>query len=133
MNLKYIFLAGLFAIGFAFLATAGTIFDTDGDLIPDVFDNCSELENGPNHPEGNNQTDVDGDGFGNACDCDHIGGASAGFVLGVDLLDQFFAFNNTPTSALHDLTGDGFVLGDDILECFTEFNVGVPGPGDTAI
>lgn len=37
--------------------------DLDGDALPDFMDNCTEISN----PE---QTDADGDGFGNACDAD---------------------------------------------------------------
>lgn len=43
--------------GFGFLAT----FDTDGDAIPECFDNCPAVSNG-------DQADTDGDGIGNACD-----------------------------------------------------------------
>ncbi len=44
--------------------------DTDGDTIPDYFDNCTYVANGPNNSS--NQIDSDGDGFGNACDYDFM-------------------------------------------------------------
>ena len=49
-------------------AQAGAVIDSDSDLVPDSFDNCSQLSNGPN--DLNNQVDTDTDGYGNACDAD---------------------------------------------------------------
>jgi hypothetical protein len=69
MKIKLIMLVGLFTLGFAFSATAGSVTDTDTDLVPDVFDNCDELANGP--AEGSNQVDSNQDGYGNACDADY--------------------------------------------------------------
>jgi hypothetical protein len=40
---------------------AGVLTDTDGDLIPDISDNCPTVQN-------INQADSDGDGVGDACD-----------------------------------------------------------------
>ena len=56
----------------AIVATAGTASgegDVDGDLVPDAFDNCIEVPNGPGQAP-NDQVDADGDGYGNACDAD---------------------------------------------------------------
>ena len=48
----------------------GWVFsDADGDLVPDQFDNCSTVRNGPNDPS--RQIDSDRDGYGNACDADY--------------------------------------------------------------
>lgn len=69
MKLKLILLASLFAFGFAANANAGAVTDTDSDLVPDAFDNCVNLANGPG--QGSNQTDTDIDGYGNACDADY--------------------------------------------------------------
>ncbi len=106
-------------------AITGYIADADSDLVPDVFDNCSLNANGPNDPH--DQTDTDGDGFGNSCDCDYT---QDGVQLGNDVVQLFDAFNTS--SPVHDNTGDGFVLGDDIVFCFGRFSGG-PGPGPTAI
>ena len=105
----------LIAVGFSMSAGAGSIDDGDTDLIPDVFDNCVLTPNGPNDLK--NQTDTDGDGIGDTCDCDFL---QDGFVLGDDISDLFANFNGTST--LHDNTGDGFVLGDDVSNCFARFN-----------
>ena len=69
MKLKLALLVGLFAFGFAMTASAGAIADADGDLVPDQFDNCLTLANGPH--DGSNQVDSDLDGYGNRCDADY--------------------------------------------------------------
>jgi hypothetical protein len=69
MKLKLALLVGLFAFGFAMSASAGAVLDTDGDLVPNQFDNCSAVANGPN--QGTNQVDSDLDGYGNRCDADY--------------------------------------------------------------
>lgn len=133
MKIKLLLIAGalLIGMGLVFTATAGSILDSDvvgttptPDLIPDVFDNCRLTPNGP--PQGerpdmvtNNQRDTNGNGHGDACDCDYQEPLD-GFVLGDDIADMFVAFNTA--SVLHDITGDGFVLGDDIAACFARFN-----------
>jgi len=69
MKLKLALLVGLFAFGFAMSASAGAVVDTDGDLVPNQFDNCSAVANGPNQTT--NQVDSDLDGYGNRCDADY--------------------------------------------------------------
>ena len=57
----------------AFAATTvafAQVTDTDFDGVPDAFDNCVLVPNGPLAGEGPPQYDVDQDGYGNACDCD---------------------------------------------------------------
>ena len=127
MKMKYLAIATavLFAIGFSLAAGAGSVTDGDSDLIPDVFDNCSVVANGPG--DNTNQTDDDSDGSGTACDCDYT---QDNIVLGDDIVGLFGVFNTAST--LHDNTGDGIVLGDDVVFCFGQFN-GPPGPGATAI
>jgi hypothetical protein len=65
MKLKLALLVGLFAFGYAMSAAAGAVTDTDADLVPDQFDNCRLVANGPN--QGTNQVD----GYGNRCDTDY--------------------------------------------------------------
>lgn len=70
MKLNIILLASLFAFGFAMSASAGSVTDGDSDLVPDQFDNCLVIANGPNEAP-KNQRDTDADGYGNACDPDY--------------------------------------------------------------
>jgi hypothetical protein len=66
---------------------AGTLADTDGDLVPDVSDNCPTVFN----PD---QKDSDGDGLGDACDPTPFGSSVtsvpvprwAGAFLGLSIL-----------------------------------------------
>jgi hypothetical protein len=44
--------------------------DDDADLVSNVADNCRVVANGPNEGPAN-QLDTNGDGLGNACDCDY--------------------------------------------------------------
>ncbi len=98
---------GLFSILLAGLATAGAVVDSDGDLVPDQFDNCRIIRNGPNQAP-NNQVDGDLDGYGNACDADcnkdgvHNGGDFRFFVAAFNTVDPIV-----------DLSGDGIVNGAD--------------------
>lgn len=50
-------------------ALAGSVSDFDGDLVPDAYDNCLTVANGPN--EVSNQIDCEPDGFGDRCDADY--------------------------------------------------------------
>ena len=104
MKLKLIMLVSLFAFGFAMNANAGAVTDTDGDLVPDAFDNCLTLDNGPN--EGSNQVDSDQDGYGNACDADYDNDALNDVTL-LDFGTFIAAFTGGPvTEEDHDGDGD---------------------------
>lgn len=126
MNLKLIFFVSLFAIGFAMSATAGSIVDTDLDMIPDVFDNCSAAPNGPATAGQCNQVDTDLDGFGDTCDADFdqdnvVAGSDFGILIG--------AFGGT--DPLVDMDCDGVVAGSDFGILLGKFG-SAPGPGATA-
>ena len=90
MKLKLIMLASVFALGFAFTANAGSVVDTDGDMVPDAYDNCLDIDNGPADPS--NQIDSNLDGYGNACDPDYD---DNGATTTVDFNDFFASFTGT--------------------------------------
>jgi hypothetical protein len=117
MNLKRIFFVVIISIGFAMSANAGNIADTDGDTIPDVFDNCPIPQdfpvnllpflNGPNEAP-NNQIDSDNDGFGNRCDADFNNVGATVDLADFNLFLAAFAF---PGNNQFDLNYDGLVIG----------------------
>jgi hypothetical protein len=80
-NLIALGCAVLLAFGLSFGTFAGSQPDTDGDGVPDTWDNCVVMPNGPlgspTFPPGSfcSQDDAGGpgglpDGYGNACDYD---------------------------------------------------------------
>jgi len=91
VDFKLILLTGFIACGLAMTANAGSIADTDSDLIPDVFDNCLDEANGPG--ETSPQNDTDQDGFGNACDADFN---NNGVVDPADFAAVVAGFNQAP-------------------------------------
>ena len=122
MKLKLIMIS-LLAFGLALAANAGSVVDTDGDLVPDVFDNCSTIPNGPGQAP-SNQVDTDGDGLGNACDADYN---QSGTVDTIDF-GQFFTAFLAGTGTVEDANADGSVDTIDFGSFFTQFLAGVPGP-----
>jgi len=60
---------GILILTLPWSALAGAVIDTDNDLVPDQFDNCRLVANGPNQTT--NQIDSDIDGYGNRCDADY--------------------------------------------------------------
>ncbi len=95
--------------------TAATGLDTDGDLVPDRFDNCRLTDNGPNELGG--QMDGDLDGYGNRCDADYN---NDGAPNGGDFSRFVNAFNTF--DAVVDLSGDGVVNGDDFGRFISSFS-----------
>jgi len=81
----------------ALIGATGQYADTDGDAIPDVFDNCTLVANP-------HQKDTDHNGFGNACDGDLNGD---GVVNALDLTLFKQRFGTADLAA--DLNGDGIV------------------------
>jgi hypothetical protein len=90
--------------------------DRDGDGIPDAEDNCLLVPN-------KDQTDSDGDGFGNACDGDLN---NDGFVNALDL-GLFKAAFGQDGGGVADLNGDGRVNALD-LGLFKKLFGAPPGP-----
>lgn len=107
-----------------FAAAAEGAQDTDGDGVPDDFDNCIDLPNGFN--DLSNQVDTDGDGFGNRCDPDLN---QDGLIAGRDW--SIFLSSLGTTDPLTDLDGDGVIAGGDI-NIFGSFLNRPPGPSGLA-
>jgi hypothetical protein len=127
MKLKLALLVGLFAFGYALSASAGAVVDTDGDLVPDQFDNCRTFANGPN--QASNQVDTNLDGFGNACDADLDNNNSVGgsdFALFVGFFGQ-----STAAAKAADFDGDNVIGGSDFARFVALFGQ-APGPSGLA-
>ena len=129
MKLKLIMLVSVFALGLAFNATAGSVSDGDGDLVPDAFDNCSALANGPG--ESSNQVDSDLDGYGNACDADYSTPAPDFLITTADFPRFVDAFTGAVAGVLEtDHTGDGLTTTADFGTFLAQFQgTATLGPG----
>ena len=109
------------------------LVDTDNDGVPDVSDNCINVDNGPAAPDagGNSQRDTDGDGWGNICDPDltNDGAVNVGDLNLFKAVFPSAAPGVEPfTPSDHaDFNGDGAVNVAD-LNIFKAFFPGVPGP-----
>lgn len=123
MKLKLLIIS-LLACGFAMSAGAGAILDDDGDLIPDVFDNCVTDDNGPNTVPANNQVDLDGDGIGVRCDPDYNQDGTVGTG---DFAIFFDAFSGAAPEPRADHNQDGTVGTGDFAIFFEKFTIGSPG------
>ncbi len=91
--------------------------DKDGDGIPDIQDNCTEIANA-------NQQDSDSDGFGNACDADLNNDGYVGFK-DLDLFKSAFKNKNANSGA--DFNSDGIVSFSD-FDAFKKLYSKPPGP-----
>lgn len=90
--------------------------DSDGDDVDDNADNCSLESN-------IEQTDIDSDGLGNACDPDFNNDCIVNFLDYSQMTDNFLSTN----SPLYDLNNDGVVNFIDIAT-FSSFFLMPPGP-----
>lgn len=114
---------------------AGSMADSDIDLVPDAFDNCRTAANGPNQLPGSNQSDSDGDGYGNRCDTDFD---QSGTTTTADFATFLGAFGGTfcvalyppPPQCVPDLDGSGTVTTADFGIFLGRFSAppGAPGP-----
>lgn len=113
-----------------FAANAVSAQDADGDLVPDPFDNCLLIANGPNDPS--QQVDDDLDGFGDVCDS--IADVNSDYVvddLDLQLIVASFGQTVPPADAVIDLTNDGVIGMPDAI--FWRRDDGVPiGPSGLA-
>ena len=106
-----------------FIGSGKIAKDTDGDRVPDITDNCTDIAN----PE---QRDTDADGFGNFCDTDLnndqvTNGLDAGIFASVFTCSS--AANPGIDNCDHaDFNGDGAVNGLD-AGIFTSFFLKPPG------
>ena len=94
----------------AITANAGSVIDADSDLVPDAFDNCSTVPNGPQ--QGSNQVDSDLDGYGNACDADYNNDPDhlvniPDFSIFLACFAPFGPFPPPPPPEICDHNGDG--------------------------
>lgn len=97
-----------------------TAVDTDGDGVFDNQDNCTQVSNA-------SQLDVDGDGFGNACDTDFNNDNVTNFL---DL--SLFANDFQSTGVLvTDVNGDGVVNFIDLV-AVRDYYLQPPGPSGQA-
>jgi len=122
-----IFCAILLSFGAAMTASAGSVVDSDGDAVPDLFDNCRNTDNGPFQAVGACgtpvQLDSDNDGYGNPCDGDLD---QSGLTNGLDFTAMFgllFGANNAG-----DFDCSGLTNGVDFTALFALLFT-VPGPG----
>lgn len=90
----------------------GSLVDSDGDLVPDQFDNCTLIPNGPH--QNSNQVDTDRDGYGNACDADYSGDTANFEVDTADFATFLFAFTGGQFNPETDHDGDGVTTGSDM-------------------
>lgn len=112
------------AVSFPLAALAGPpLTDGDGDGVPDVSDNCSNVPNA--HPA---NCDSDQDGYGNLCDGDYNGDA---VHSGSDIA-PFIALVGAG-SLLADTNCDGVASGGDIGPFIGVLSgSGAPGPSGLA-
>ncbi len=94
--------------------------DSDNDGVFDALDNCLEASNA-------DQLDVDGDGYGNACDADFDNDCAVNFA-DLALLKQAFLGSDP----VYDLDGDGAVNFADIAGFKAQF-LAPPGPSGTSL
>ena len=130
MKIKLVMLVSIFAFGLALNANAGAVVDTDTDLVPDAFDNCTAVANGP--AQDSNQVDTDQDGYGNACDADYgFTGAGGDFLITTGDFPVFLAaFTGATPDLATDHTGDGLTTTADFSTFLAQFQGTQPlGPG----
>jgi hypothetical protein len=119
----------LLTIGLSFGAFAGAAPDADADGVPDAYDNCVNMQNGPAASifgNCNGQQDTATNGYGNPCDTDinHDGVTGAD-----DLADFLTTLGDIGTTS--DFNCDGVVGADDLAHFLTQLGNTV-GPSGLA-
>ena len=130
-NLIVVGCAALLAIGLSFGTFAGSVPDGDGDGVPDQFDNCDTLPNGPLAQTDNcdGQEDGDLDGYGNPCDYDTTQG---GFAALPDLAEVLDNVSLTSTNLEFHFTCSGFTALPDLARALDNVSL-TTVPGSTGL
>ena len=130
-NLIVLGCAALLAIGLSFGSFAGSVPDADSDGVPDQFDNCVTLANGPLASTGlcDGQEDNDQDGYGDPCDHDpnQVGGCGGACLA--QAINEAFAVGTDPK---YDLNCNGSTDPQD-LNNFINRSIDVAPPGPTGL
>lgn len=128
-NLIVLGCTALLTIGLSFGAFAGAAPDSDGDGVPDAYDNCTTTPNGPLLATGNcdSQEDTAGNGYGQPCDQDvnHDGG------VGLDDIGDVLAALGAGAGNDADFNCDAGVGLDDLGSALAALG-GTPGPSGLA-
>ena len=136
-NSALIGIFGVASLGFAFLSTAGTFCDTDGDGVGYCAslggsDNCLVIANGPLASTGacDDQEDGDMDGYGNPCDTDYNNNGATDLV---DVFNVFLKAQAVSTDNTFDNNCNGAADLVDVNQAFNDqIVVLVPGPSGHA-
>ena len=124
-NLIVFSCTALLAIGFSFSAFSGSAPDADSDGVPDAYDNCVDVPNGPLLSTGScvGQEDNATNGYGNPCDTDvnHDGGT------GLDDLAMTITAQGNGAGDINDFNCDNGVGLDDLAFSILAQNT-APGP-----
>ena len=110
------------AFGLSMGSFAGSVADADGDGIPDTYDNCITLPNGPTGGTCSTNNDSDTDGYGNICDGDLNNDGAPGFD---DLTEILNNIGNGAAPAEYDLNCDGAPGFDDLTYVLNNIGVGM--------
>ena len=130
-NLVILGCAALLALGLSFGTFAGSVPDGDGDGVPDQFDNCDTLPNGPLAQTDNcdGQEDGDLDGYGNPCDFDF---SQDGFTSLPDLASMLDNVSAAATDPNFHVTCSGFAALPDLARALDNTAL-VTSPGSSGL
>jgi hypothetical protein len=128
MKIELTILVFLSTIAFAFSSNAGSVLDDDLDNVPNAFDNCTSIANGP--ADACNQVDSDQDGYGNDCDADYNQDT---FVNTDDFALFLSCFVGFSSLAIVDHDCDGFCTVGDFAAFLQGFTSAPPQIGPTGL
>lgn len=126
-NLIVLGCSALLAIALGVTSYAGSsVPDTDLDGVGDTSDNCETTPNGPSGGTCSLQQDVNGDGFGNACDTDVNNNGATDLP---DVSATLTASKTGGTNLVYDYDCDGAAALPDVSKALADSKAGkVPGP-----